>query len=210
MSPLSPRIQLGYTHVLSSCGFLLPGSLGSAACVRQFSLGVFLAPTLEFHGIDVKQSSKCPNHPKRKPSSVVMRCFRDFTLWKLAQQCLALKISPCRLHSCGLGWYFAFQCFPFCMGTKGVSHLPTNVLFFKKEYEASSILSRMYLDKNMYLQKWSIRHLGKTYFIDSLWGQNLSIHTGKWLVVSQGFHVRNSMFHVLFASLQLGAFVLLK
>lgn len=60
------------------------------------------------------------------------------------------------------------------MRTKGVSHLPTSFSFFKREYETSWILSRMYLGKCMYLQKWTIGHLGRAYFLDSLWGQDFS------------------------------------
>lgn len=32
----------------------------------------------------------------------------------------------------------------------------------------------MYLGKCMYLQKWTIGHLGRAYFLDSVWGQDFS------------------------------------
>jgi hypothetical protein len=64
------------------------------------------------------------------------------------------------LHRCGFGQSFAFQHSLFCMGSKGISHLPTKILFFEAEYETNSVLPRLQSDNSMYLQKWSVGALG--------------------------------------------------
>lgn len=109
---------------------------------------------------------------------------QTFIVWKPPQQCLALKTSRCRLHSCGLGWYFAFQCLPFCMGTEGVAHLPTNFPSFKRDCETSSVLCIYKTDgSGIWVKRasWTVCEA------------RISPNPGKWPEASQGF-LRGSMF----------------
>lgn len=124
--------------------------------------------------------------------SLVMRCLRHFISWKLPQEYRALEVSPCRLHSCGLGQYFTFQCFSSCMGTKGVSHFPINLCFFKRKYESNSILSGLSLIRVYFYRNDHSVPLGRAYSSDSWWTWVFLV-TRKWLVVSDEFHMRMSI-----------------